>query len=58
MKKHSELGYAIRNKWGFHSVLSNMRKDAIESHCNRVGEDWEALRKHGDRAVKVRMTEV
>lgn len=33
------------------------RRDAINDHCRKLGIDWKACRKNGDRAIKLAIVE-
>lgn len=61
-KKHSEIMWAIKGIWEnekpfFYVKTYPTRKEAISNHT-RGQLSWRKARRNGDRAVKVRVTEI
>lgn len=53
-----EIGWAIKGNYGLYIGWWMTRRAAIGAHCREKGRTWRDCRKHGDRVIKVKISEV
>ena len=51
----SEYRWVIVGIHGLYEGQWVRKSDAIAVHCADIGRDWECCKRHGDRALKVRI---